>query len=258
MKNILICILSLILGFPLIAQNKGLEIAQQAHDLDEGFNAYEVELTMILKNANGQESTRAMNSQTLEVANDGDKSMISFMEPKDIKGTAMLTYSHRTESDDKWLFLPSIKRVKRISSNNKSGPFMGSEFAYEDLGSQEVEKYTYEFIKEEQNGTDNIALVDRFPNDTKSGYSKNRVYYNLNQNYRIDKIEFFDRKGSLLKTLNYLDYQLYKDKHWRANVLEVINHQSKKETKLIFKDYNFDVDLSESDFTQNSLKRAGR
>ena len=147
MKHILFTVFGLLMSLALCSQNKGFEIAQKAHDMDEGYGAYEVELTMILKNANGQKSTRAMNSQTLEVVNDGDKSMISFMEPKDVKGTAMLTYSHKTESDDQWLFLPAIKRVKRISSNNKSGPFMGSEFAYEDLSSQEVEKYTYEYVR---------------------------------------------------------------------------------------------------------------
>ncbi len=258
MKHILLSIAALFMSLSLCAQNKGLEIAQKAHDLDQGYGGYEVELTMILKNANGQESTRAMNSQTLEVANDGDKSMISFMEPKDVKGTAMLTFSHKSESDDQWLFLPAIKRVKRISSNNKSGPFMGSEFAYEDLSSQEVEKYTYEFVQEDNSGGDKIAVVDRFPVDSKSGYSKNRAYYNVDQSHRIEKIEFYDRRGSLLKTLTYLDYKIYKDKHWRANVLDVVNHQSQKETKLIFKDYNFDVDLSDRDFTQNSLKRAVR
>jgi hypothetical protein len=65
-----------------------------------------------------------------------------------------MTFTHKIGPDDQWLYLPAIKRVKRISSNNKSGPFMGSELAFEDLSSQEVEKYTYKFIKKENlNGT---------------------------------------------------------------------------------------------------------
>lgn len=257
MKQILITIflLTTILGF---GQNKGVEIAKAADTADAGYGAYEVELLMLLKNANGQESSREMNTKTLEVVGDGDKSLITFESPRDVKGTAMLTFSHKVESDDQWLFLPSIKRVKRISSSNKSGPFMGSEIAYEDLGSQEVEKYTYKYIEESSLNGAKVAIVERYPVDTKSGYSKHKAYYNLDKNYRIEKLEFYDRKGSLLKTMDYNNYKQYKNKYWRAGELYVVNHQSDKETRLVFKDFNFDVSLDEDDFSENSLKRGGR
>lgn len=240
------------------AQDKGLEIAKAADQADTGYEAVEVNLKMELKNANGQESSRVMKSKTLEVIGDGDKSLITFDSPRDVKGTAMLTFSHKTETDDQWLFLPSIKRVKRISSNNKSGPFMGSEIAYEDLGSQEVEKYTYKYIEESSLNNAKVALVERYPVDKKSGYSKQVAYYNLDQDYRMEKLEFYDRRGSLLKTMDYKDYKQYKGKFWRASELHVVNHQSQKETKLIFDNFNFDIDLDEDDFSQSSLKRAGR
>ena len=67
-----------------------------------------------------------------------------------VKGVNILSHTKIFEPDDQWLFLPALKRVKRISSRNKSGPFMGSEFAYEDLVSREVEKYSYKFIKDEK------------------------------------------------------------------------------------------------------------
>lgn len=257
MKHILSTIITMLVLTVTQAQDKGLQIAQTADTADSGFGAYTVNLKMTLKNANGQESTREMGSKGLEVENDGDKTMISFESPRDVKGTAMLTYSHKTESDDQWLFLPSIKRVKRISSDNKSGPFMGSEFSYEDLGSQEVEKYTYKYLEEKTIKGMKIAVVERYPIDKKSGYSKNVVYYNLDKNHRMEKIEFYDRRGALLKTMDYLDYKQYKAKHWRASKLYVVNHQSDKETELLFEDYNFDVSLGDNDFSQNSLKRSG-
>ena len=70
-------------------------------------------------------------------------------------------------------------------------------------------------------------------------------------------IQFYDRKGSLLKTLNYSEYKLYRDKFWRAGKLEMINHQSNKETQLFFDNYNFDVNLKDDDFTELALRRAG-
>ena len=135
---------------------------------------------------------------------------------------------------------------------------MGSEFAYEDLSSQEVEKYTYNFLKEETTNGDKLQVIERFPTDPKSGYKRQIVWYNQTKGYRLEKIEFYDRKNALLKTLTYKDYKLHLNKHWRANELYMVNHQTEKSTRLLFEDYSFKTGLSETDFTQNSLKRAGR
>ncbi|MEC3906412.1 outer membrane lipoprotein-sorting protein [Tamlana sp. 2201CG12-4] len=255
MKRIVftIAILSTVLTGAQSAEARGLEIAKAAEQADLGFKSSTVNLKMVLKNKNGQTSERSLTTRTLELTEDGDKSLIVFNSPKDVKGTSTLTFTHKIGSDDQWLFLPSIKRVKRISSNNKSGPFVGSEFAYEDLSSIEVEKYTYKFIKEDGD----LLVVEQDPVDPKSGYTRRLVTYNKNKGYRIEKAEFYDRKNALLKTLDYSDYKLYKNKFWRAGTFTMINHQSNKETILMFSDYNFDADLTEEDFTQNALMRAG-
>ena len=237
--------------------DRGLEIAEKADQADNGFGDSKVSLTMLLTNKQGQESKRFLETYTLEQANDGDKSMVIFNNPKDIAGTATLTFTHRTGSDDQWLYLPALKRVKRISSDNKSGPFMGSEFAYEDLSSQEVEKYTYKFVKEESlNGTATY-VVERDPVDEKSGYTKQVVWYNKT-NYRIEKIDFYDRKNAKLKTLTYSNYKQYLGKYWRAGELYMVNYQTGKKTKLLFENYQFKTGLTDDDFTQNSLQRAGK
>ncbi len=230
---------------------RGLQIAKAAEQADLGFNSSTVNLKMTLKNKNGQTSQRSLTTKTLELNEDGDKSLIVFNSPKDVKGTSTLTFTHKVGSDDQWLFLPSIKRVKRISSNNKSGPFVGSEFAYEDLSSQEVEKYTYKFIEEKGS----LLVVEQDPVDPKSGYTRRLVTYNKDKGYRMEKVEFYDRKNALLKTLIYSDYKAYKSKFWRAGKFVMTNHQSNKETILEFSDYNFDVNLSDEDFTQVALQR---
>ncbi len=234
-------------------EERGLQIAKAAEKADEGFGSSIVELQMTLKNKNGQTSERFLTTRTLELTADGDKSMIVFESPKDVKGTATLTFTHKVGADDQWLYLPSIKRVKRISSNNKSGPFVGSEFAYEDLSSQEVEKYAYKFLKEEGD----LLLVEQDPVDPKSGYTRRIVTYNKNKGYRLEKVEFYDRKNALLKTLSYSDYKRYKNKFWRAGTFTMVNHQSNKETVLKFGEYNFGAELAEEDFTEVALKRAG-
>ena len=240
------------------SEAKGLEIAKQADLADRGFEDSKVNLTMILRNKRGQESKRLMTNRTLELDIDGDKSLITFNSPGDVKGTATLTFTHKEGPDDQWLYLPAIKRVKRISSDNKSGPFMGSEFAYEDLSSQEVEKYTYNFLGEELLGTTTTLKVERFPLDPKSGYARQIVWYNANQGYRLEKVEFYDRKNAHLKTLTYRNYKQYAGKHWRAGEMHMVNHQTNKETQLIFEGYQLKNGLTENDFSQNSLKRGGK
>lgn len=130
---------------------KGQQISQAAKDNDAGFGDSEAIMQMVLTNAHGDTSTRELRMRTLEnpAPDDGDKSMIIFDRPRDVEGTALLTHAHILNPDDQWLFLPSLGRVKRISSANKSGPFMGSEFAYEDFSSQEPAKFANTWLREE-------------------------------------------------------------------------------------------------------------
>ena len=247
-----------LLPFTLVAETaeeKGLAIAVEADKRDEGFGDSTANMTMELRNKQGDSSTRYIRIKTLEVIGDGDKSMSIFDEPADVKGTAFLTFSHAIKPDEQWLYLPALKRVKRINSKNKSGPFMGSEFAYEDIASQEVEKYTYKYLRDETlNGID-CYVIERYPAYEHSGYTRQVVWINKAE-YRPEKVVFYDRKNSLLKTLTYDGYQQYLDKFWRADQMYMENHQTGKSTTLTWSDYQFNTGLEDRDFNKNSLKRA--
>lgn len=236
-------------------KNKGLSIAKEAKLRDFGWGDSTAKMEMLLRNKQGKTSLRKIRIKSKEMDNDGDKSLTVFDQPRDVKGTAFLSFSHAVTPDEQWLFLPALKRVKRISSSTKSGPFMGSEFAFEDLASFEVEKYSYQFIKEETvNGMDS-HLVKYTPNYKNSGYKYQLVWLDK-QELRAHKIEFYDRKGSLLKTLTSSDYQRYLDTYWRPNLMSMVNHQTGKSTDLKWRDYAFQVGLSEKDFSKSGLKRA--
>jgi hypothetical protein len=255
--RILPALLLCLLPFSLLAETaeeKGLAIAQEADRRDSGYAHYTNDVKMILKNKHGKESIREIRSKTLEVENDGDKSLTIFDHPRDIKGTALLSFTHKEGPDDQWLYLPALKRVKRIASDNKSGPFMGSEFAYEDITSQEVEKYTYAFIKDDTLDGMDVFVFERYPVDKKSGYTRQIVWMDKEQ-YKERKIEFYDRKNALLKTLILADYNLYLDRYYRAHNMHMENHLTGKSTRLLQSNYNFDVELTDRDFDKNSLKR---
>ncbi len=237
------------------AEEQGFEISKQAKVRDMGWGNSEANMTMTLRNAQGEEAVRTMRMKSLEVEGDGDKSLTVFDKPRDVKGTAFLSFSHTLTPDDQWLYLPSLKRVKRISSRNKSGPFMGSEFAFEDLSSFELEKYSYKFLGNDVCTLGECAMVEQYPVDKTSGYTRRIVWVDT-VHYRIDKVEFYDRKNSLLKTLKYRDYKQYLNKYWRAHKQVMNNHQNGKATVMALADIEFNTGLSEGDFNKNALKRA--
>ncbi len=253
----LILLLSIALPAAALAQSpeqKGLEIAQAAKAYDKGFTDFTANMVMTLKNKSGQTSRRLIRIRTLEVEGDGDKSLSIFDEPADVKGTKMLTYSHGLEPDDQWLYLPALKKVKRISSRNKSGPFMGSTFAYEDLGSQAVEKYTYKYLRDEACGEWQCYVIERYPEYKFSGYTR-QVAWIDQEGYRLVKAEFYDRKKALLKTLTAGEFQQFLGHYWRPGTMHMVNHQTGKSTLLEWKDYEFKTGLTDKDFRSQTLKR---
>ena len=237
-------------------EEKGLAIIKEADIRNSEFVDCTASIQMVLRDRHGQESTRIIRIRTKEVADDGDKELLIFDSPKDEKGTALLTISHKKGDDDQWLYLPALKRVKRISSRNKSGSFVGSEFAYEDISSQEVERYTYKWVRDEIYEGLDCFVVARYPIDKKnSGYIR-QVLWIDKMEYRTLKVDYFDRKDSLLKTLIADDYHKYLNKFWRAGCVSMVNHQNGKSTELLWSDIEFGVGLKDRDFSKNSLKKA--
>lgn len=236
--------------------NKGFEIAARADRSDRGFGDSTVELQMVLRNAAGQESTRLLEIATFELPDEGvgDKSLVLFRTPRDIEGTALLSHAQILEPDNQWLYLPALKRVKRISSANKSGPFVGSEFAFEDFTSLELNKFDYSYVGEESLGGLTVDVVERTPRYENSGYTKQIAKVDQDI-FQIREVVFYDRRGDLLKTLSMVDYREYGDGIWRAQTLHMVNHQTGKSTDLVYGDYAFNTGLGENDFVKGKLTR---
>ncbi|MCK5284334.1 MAG: outer membrane lipoprotein-sorting protein [Alphaproteobacteria bacterium] len=242
-------------------EEKGFEIASRSDRSDRGFNNSESTATMVLRNKQGKESKRILFQRTLEIPDEtlGDKSIIVFKSPADVNGTAMLSHSKILEADDQWLYLPALKRIKRISSKNKSGPFLGSEFSFEDFTAQELGKFEYKYIRSEECGN-NLNLicdvVERTPQYEFSGYTKQIAWIDQ-RDYQARKIDFYDRKNELLKTLIFNGYKKYTTKinnHvWRAHNLNMVNHLTGKSSDFIFSNYKFEQGLTDKDFVKGVL-----
>ena len=242
---------------------RGLEIATEVDKRDRGWGDVTVEGEMVLKNKAGNESVRKFRSTILEAedAAVGDMSIITFSEPRDVRGTALLTHSKIEPDDDsQWIFLPAVKRVKRISSSNRTGKFVSSEFSYEDLGSEEVADNHHIWLEDAPCTHDaslTCATVESRPKNKKSGYSRRVSFIDLAE-YRVHRIDFYNRRGDMEKSLVFSDYRQYLDAYWRAHVMTMNNSQTGKSTTLTWDEYSFANGLGARDFTPQGLAKASR
>lgn len=236
----------------------GYEVAQRVEKAGEGFEDSISSLTMTLINSNGGKSIRKMTMKILEGSagskSEGDRSIITFLSPADIKGTGLLTYENLDRDDDQWLYLPALKRIKRIASKNKSGSFMGSEFSYEDISSQALEKYTYgKAVTRDMVDGVSCYKFERYPKDKDSGYTRQIVWVHDTE-YTVQKTEYYDRKKELLKTASFSGYRKIKGV-WRTGRIHMMNHQNRKETILEWTVEELKTGLKKRDFTKRMLTR---
>ncbi|MGJ8602690.1 MAG: outer membrane lipoprotein-sorting protein [Marivita sp.] len=236
------------------AEQRGLRLATEASDRTGGYQDISSSGEMILKTSSGQSATRRFDSSWISTGTDASRTLLVFRWPGDIRNTALLTHVYAGKNDDQWLFLPAMERVRRISGSGRSGSFVGSEFAYEDMVDQEVDKFSHTWVADERcpaSGT--CHVIDRVPT-TNSGYSRQRIWLDAAE-LRLQQVQFFDRRGAHLKTLSISGYRKYNNRFWRASQMNMVNHLTGASTQLMWGDYQFNQGLSASEFTTNALKR---
>lgn len=234
---------------------KGNEIATKMEDARRGFVGEASKMQMFLLDAHGGKTIRSLDGKVMEIAGDGDKSLSIFLEPLDVKGTKMLTWSHKEDDDDQWIYLPALRRVKRITSSGKSASFMGSEFSYEDLGSQEKEKYTFTLLREEKGKNGDVWVLERIPKK-KSSYSK-QILWVLKDKLLPEKIEYYNRRKELFKVAVSSGFQTYTvagKKLHRASRIQMDNLLTKKSSSIVWKERKMGVKFKDREFSKRGLK----
>lgn len=241
-------------GCAVAMDRRGQAIAEIADSKQRGYMESVADLEMILISQSGETASRNLRIFSRENDGENDKTLMIFDAPRDLRGTGVLSWNHASGDDEQWIYLPTLKRVKQIGARNKSGPFMGSEFAYEDIVTSFWQKFTYQLIREEVLAGTPCFVIERKPKDKYSGYTRQLIWID-GKDYMIRKIEYFDRKNSLLKTYVATGFSKMDGKHWRSSDMHMTNHQTGKQTKLHWKNYRFGAGISKEDFTMNSLMR---
>lgn len=233
----------------------GRSYAQRWKSSDDGFGDSANKIVMTLTDKGGNESARHMRMGVVESRSDdrGDKVMLTFEAPANVKDSRVLIHSMIREGDLVWLYLPTIKRVKRVSSVDRAGSFSGSEFSYEDIGSMEVSNYDYEWLRDEKCGDMECAVVKQTPLYPYSGYSSIDVWFDKAA-YRHMRIQFYDRKGLHFKTLVLSDYEQFLDRYWRPITMVMENHVTGKKTVLKSSEIQFQLGQKDGDYEPGMLK----
>ncbi len=152
------------------------EIAQKVHDRDDGKSLVQ-DMTMTLIDKNGKKRVRSIKTFGKDFGKDEYRIMF-FKTPADVKDTSFLTYDYEDPSkdDDQWLYLPALKKVKRIPTSDKSSSFMGSDFSYYDMTDRDVDDFTYKILKHVKVRGKDTTMVESTPKTQdvidESGYTK--------------------------------------------------------------------------------------
>lgn len=238
----------------------GEEIAQKSHDRDDGDNSTS-NMKMILIDKNNNERVRELKTFGKDKGKDKLKLMF-FLSPADVKNTAFLTYDYddSDKDDDQWLYLPELRKVKRIASSDKSSSFMGSDFTYSDMTSKNVEDYTYEIMKEPIVGGHKTWQMKVTPKAQKTidetGYTKSIIFVRQD-NFVVVQALYYVKEGGKLKYMQVTGLELI-DGIWSTTKMQMTTKQNKKtlhKTILEFSDIKYKQELQESFFVTRTLER---
>lgn len=259
MKKVIVAIIGILVltstAFAQTAEDKGLSIARNVEKNDTGWGDISADMTMVSTDRRGAKSTYTLHMRTLEVSGDGDKMLMNFVSPSNVRGTGFLSFTHKNSLHEMWIYLPALRRVKQIVNNAMLQPFMGTQFTYEDMASFEASGYTYRYIKDENLEGIMTHVVEYSPVSKHSGYGRQEVWVD-SQRFIPLKIEYYDRKNSPLKTQVFKKYSLQYDKYWKAGEQVITNHQTGTTTVLTTKNYTFKNGFTNNDFSKKSLKQA--
>ncbi|MFO8233783.1 MAG: outer membrane lipoprotein-sorting protein [Bacteroidales bacterium] len=236
------------------AQNlSGKEIIEKVYNRDDG-DDQKAELTMTLINSRGNERVRELNQFYKDYGEEEKKTMF-FLSPADVRNTSFMNWSYDdpAKEDDQWIYLPALKRVKRISSDSKDDYFMGSDFTYDDLGERHPDEDEHELLRTEKVDGEECYVVESTPKESGYMYSKT-VTWVIKDKWIGLKKEFYDEDGDFLKTLTVKNYDKVQG-FWTILHTEMKNDQKDHKTIMQYKDLEINTGISDSYFTERRMSR---
>lgn len=251
-KIIIVATLVMIAGFTANAQLTGTQIIDKTYNRATGEDQTST-LTMTLTNKSDQNRVRKIQQFTKTIGEE-EKSIMFFQSPADVKNTSFMNWSYDSDkSDDQWIYLPALKKVKRISSDSKSDYFMGSDFTYDDLGDRKLGADDHKLIKEENVNGKDCYVVESISKNEDYMYSKTRTWIDKATFIGVKK-EFYDEDGELLKILSITKVEKISGFYVITNS-EMKNVQKNHSTTMTLSNVQVNTGISDTKFTERMMMR---
>ncbi len=211
------------------------------------------DLTMTLINKSGAQRVRVIKQFTKDLG-DVEKSIMFFVSPADVKNTSFMSWTYDSDqNDDQWIYLPALKKTKRISSDSKSDYFMGSDFTYDDLGDRKLEDDTHKLLREETLDGKECYVVESVSKDEDYMYFKTLVWVDKSNFIGVQK-EFYDEDEDLLKILTIKEVEEISG-IWVITNSEMKNVQKTHRTTMVLSNVQINTGMSASKFTERIMMR---
>ncbi len=255
MKKLLTLILAFLI-FDKIYAETGREIMEKVIN-KETWKDMSADLYLTIVDSRGSKRERVIKSFMKKYSTDESKMLMYFIKPADVKGSSFLIIEHKERDDDRYLYLPALRRVKRILSSGKKGSFMASDFSFYDIGKPQIEDFKYNLTGEEKvNGQicyviECISATPQIEKDT--GYSK-IVRWVIKENFMILKAEYYSREGKKFKVLDVEKIEEI-EKVLFATIMSMRDLLSGRTSRMEFKNIKVNLGLDDSLFSETSLDR---
>ena len=241
------------------------QIMDKVDDRDDGDNRI-AEMQMVLIDKNGDKRVRKIKTfdkdQIVDQGDEDRRRIMFFLAPADVKDTGFLTYDYAApeKDDDQWLFLPALKKTKRIASTDKSGSFMGSDFNYSDMTRKNLDAYTFKILKEAEVRDAKTWVIEALPKTreeaAETGYKKSVLFVRQDNYVAVRAVHWTDT-GNKLKYLDVTGLELI-DGIWATTVMSMTTKKNKvteHKTELTFSNIRYNQDLADNLFTLRRLEK---
>ena len=257
-KILVLVVILMIIPFLLPAQSQitGLEVMEKVYNRPAG-DDMSGKLTMTLTNSRGESRVRKIEQSTKDFGNI-EKKIMFFQYPADVRDTSFMNWSYDEagKDDDQWIYLPALKKIKRISSDSKSDYFMGSDFTYDDLGDRHPAEDNHRILREETVQGQACYVVESTPIDQDYMYSRT-ISWVIKDVWIGLKKEFYDEDGELLKTLTVQKYDKING-FWIILHSQMHNIQKDHTTDMILQDVKINGGVDAGIFTTRMMMRGAK
>ncbi|RLD62863.1 MAG: RND transporter [Bacteroidetes bacterium] len=254
-RNILTVVTLVIASSGIFAQT-AKEISDKASNIID-FKAMEMSLTLKIYDTKGRERVRQISTASKNFG-EINKTIMKFTAPPDVKGTSILIYDYENKDDDMWIYMPAIRKTRRIVSSEKGKSFMGSEFTNADMSKPNMNDFDYKIISSETYKGHSCWKIETTCKDEdiedENGFSK-KIAWIEKKTYLCHKIEFYDFAGELYKIQSIEQYKKQSNNKYFAFYMKMENEQNARKSIMTINKFQLGSKLTESTFTPAMLKK---